>query len=62
MNVKKNTATIAGADEPYRLCYLFANRLDLPTGAAALRLPDDPAVRLFALTVAAGGERRLDHL
>ncbi len=44
-----------GADEPYRFCYLFRYALPLPPGARELRLPEEPRVRLFALTAARGG-------
>jgi alpha-mannosidase len=40
-----------GRDEPYVFCYLFAFVLELPPGAGTIRLPDDPAVRLFAATL-----------
>jgi alpha-mannosidase len=49
-------------DEPYHFGYLFAHRLDAPAGARRLLLPDDSAIRLFALTVADGGERRLEPI
>lgn len=35
-------------DEPYEQAYLFRAELDLETGDWSLRLPDDPAIRLFA--------------
>jgi alpha-mannosidase len=44
-----------GADEPYRFCYLFRYALELSPGARELTLPDEPRVRLFALTLARGG-------
>jgi alpha-mannosidase len=46
-----------GANEPYAYAYLFAYAIDLPDGAATLTLPDDPAVRVLAVTAAkdAGG-------
>ncbi len=44
-----------GGIEPYRFCYLFRYALPLADEAAELRLPEEPRVRLFALTVARGG-------
>ncbi len=44
--------TGGGANDAYRLCYLFKYRLDLPPGASALTLPDAPNIRLFALSLA----------
>jgi alpha-mannosidase len=46
-----------GANEPYAYAYLFAYAIDLPTGASTLTLPDDPAVRVLAVTVADEGGR-----
>ena len=46
------TATAPGRNEPYVFCYLFKYRIDLPAGAATLRLPEDAKVRLFAATLA----------
>jgi alpha-mannosidase len=40
-------------NEPYVFCYLFKYAIDLPAGAAAVTLPDDPAIRIMAMTVAA---------
>ncbi len=44
--------TAAGLNEPYQYSYLFAYALDLPAGATTLTLPDNPAIRIFAVTVA----------
>ena len=44
--------TAAGLNEPYQYSYLFAYAFDLPPGAATLTLPSDPAIRIFAVTVA----------
>lgn len=43
--------TPAGND-PYRFCYLFQYRLDLPPNAKTLTLPNQPNVRIFALSLA----------
>jgi alpha-mannosidase len=42
----------AGANEFYEYSYLFAYPIDLPAGATTLTLPNDDAVRVFAVTVA----------
>jgi alpha-mannosidase len=45
----------AGANEYYQYCYLFHYTLDAPAGGArALTLPDNPRIRIFAVTAAAG--------
>jgi alpha-mannosidase len=36
----------------YTYCYLFKYGLDVPPGATTLTLPDDPKVRVFAITTA----------
>lgn len=48
-----------GANEPYAYAYLLAYAVDLPEVASTLTLPDDPAVRVLAVTAAgdAGGVR-----
>jgi alpha-mannosidase len=43
--------TAAGANEPYAYSYLFAYPLDVPGGAAALRLPQNDRIRILAITV-----------
>lgn len=40
-----------GKDEPYVFCYLFRYEFDLPDGARTLKLPNDPRVRVFAVSV-----------
>ena len=44
--------TAYGGREAYAFAQLFRYRIDLPPGARTLRLPDDPAVRIFAASVA----------
>ena len=41
-----------GKDASYQYAYLFLYRFDRPVGATDLTLPDDPAVRVFAVSVA----------
>jgi alpha-mannosidase len=43
------------ANDPYRFCYWFKYRLDLPPGAKSLTLPDVPGIRLFAMSLAGNG-------
>jgi alpha-mannosidase len=43
--------TAAGANEIYDYSYLFGYALDIPAGATTLTLPDDPDVRIMAVTV-----------
>jgi alpha-mannosidase len=42
--------TSEGANEPYDYSYLFAHSFDVPAGAAVLTLPDDPKIRVLAIT------------
>ena len=42
----------AGENVPYAYSYLFAYRVDLPAGAKTLRLPNDPSIRVLAVSVA----------
>jgi alpha-mannosidase len=44
-------------NEAYRFSYLFALRLEVPAGAAALTLPDDPRIKVLAATAAWDGDR-----
>ncbi|MCB9852096.1 MAG: alpha-mannosidase [Phycisphaerales bacterium] len=39
-------------NEAYQFSYLFKYGFDLPDGAQAITLPDDPKIRVFAVTVA----------
>lgn len=39
-------------DEPYQFTYLFRYGLDLPAGASSLTLPDNPKIKVLAVTVA----------
>jgi alpha-mannosidase len=41
-----------GSNEAYSYSYLFACEIDLPQGATALTLPNNPRIRLLAATVA----------
>ncbi len=45
----------ASGNEFYAYSYLFKYGFDVPAGARALTLPDDPRVKLFAVSVAGGG-------
>jgi alpha-mannosidase len=40
-----------GTNDPYMYSYLFAYVLDIPAGARTLTLPDDPKVRIMAVTL-----------
>jgi alpha-mannosidase len=42
----------AGRNEPYEYCYLYRYALDIPPGAKTLTLPDNPAVKIMAITAA----------
>jgi alpha-mannosidase len=42
----------AGANEYYEYSYLFAYPIDLPAGTTSLTLPNDPSIRIMAVTVA----------
>ena len=42
----------SGHDDIYAYSYLFKYHLDLPPGARAVTLPDNPAIRIVAMTVA----------
>jgi alpha-mannosidase len=39
-------------NQPYIASYIFAYAIDLPPGARAVRLPNDPRIRIFAMTAA----------
>jgi len=41
-----------GTDQPYTYCYLFKHGLPLPAGSKTLTLPNNPRLRLIALTAA----------
>ncbi|MGH9487339.1 MAG: glycoside hydrolase family 38 C-terminal domain-containing protein [Terriglobales bacterium] len=43
-----------GSMDAYSFCYLFGYEISLPPGARTLTLPDNPAIRIFAATVASG--------
>jgi alpha-mannosidase len=38
-------------NQPYIASYIFAYVIDLPPGAREVRLPNDPRIRVFAMTV-----------
>ena len=40
-------------NEPYQYSYLFAYALDLPAGATTVTLPDNAAIRILGISVAA---------
>jgi alpha-mannosidase len=40
-----------GTNDPYMYSYLFAYVLDIPAGAKTLTFPDDPKVRIMAVTL-----------
>ncbi len=42
-------------NEFYQYCYLFKYGFELPTGAHAITLPDNPHIRVFAVSVAQNG-------
>jgi alpha-mannosidase len=44
---------VAGQDEPYVFTYLFRHVLPIPPGATSLTLPNDPRVKVMAVTLAA---------
>jgi alpha-mannosidase len=44
-------------NEAYRFSYLFALRLAVPAGAETLTLPDDPRIKVLAITAAWDGDR-----
>jgi alpha-mannosidase len=41
-----------GANQIYRYCYLFKYRIDIPTGATTLVLPNEARVKILAATAA----------
>ncbi len=41
----------ASGNEAYTFCYLFRYTIDLPAGARTLTLPNNPAIRVFAVSV-----------
>ncbi len=44
-----------GTNDPYAYSYLFAYALDVPPGASSLTLPNDPRIRVLAVTVSDEG-------
>jgi len=45
----------AGANVAYSYSYLFAYHIDLPAGTKTIKLPDNPKIRILAMTVADQG-------
>jgi len=45
--------TAQGLEQPYAYSYLFGYSIDLPRGAHTITLPNNPHVRILAITVAA---------
>jgi len=43
-------------DTPYQYCYIYKYCLDLPAGAHTLTLPDNPSIKIMAMTAATTGE------
>jgi alpha-mannosidase len=41
-----------GLNEPYEYSYLFVYPITLPAGARTLTLPDDPDIRILAISAA----------
>ena len=41
-----------GTFEPYSYSYLFAYPIDLPSNARSVTLPENPRIRILAMTVA----------
>jgi alpha-mannosidase len=46
-------------DQAYAFCYLFRYALPLPTKARILELPDNPVIRIFAITLAQSEQGQL---
>lgn len=44
-----------GGNEPYRFSYLFEYGFPLESGVTSIRLPDDPRIKVLAVTAATGG-------
>jgi alpha-mannosidase len=44
--------TAAGVNTPYAYSYLFGYVIDLPSGATSIKLPNDPAIRILAISAA----------
>lgn len=47
-----------GADAFYQYSYIFRSVFDLPAGARQIKLPDDPRIKVFAISVARYGADR----
>jgi len=41
----------SGANDAYDFCYMFKYRIDLPAGATSVVLPNEPNMRIFAMTL-----------
>ena len=46
------------ADAFYEFCYLFKHTIDIPAGAATLKLPNDPRIKVLAATAVRYGPAR----
>jgi len=46
-------------DEAYRFSYLFEHVLEKPAGARTVKLPDDPRIKILAMSVSKEGESAL---
>jgi alpha-mannosidase len=44
--------TADGKNDPYAFCYLYKYRIDLPAGCDSMKLPDNPRIRIFAMSYA----------
>jgi len=40
------------SNDTYRYCYIYKYGMDIPEGTGSVRLPDNPKIRIFAITVA----------
>ena len=61
LDSKHNVAWVAthrhrsdGSDEPYVFCYLFESSLELELGCREIRLPRNPDIRIFSISLATG--------
>jgi len=44
------------SDASYKYCYIYKYCLDLPAGARTLTLPDNPAIKIMAITASVTGD------
>ena len=45
---------VSGKNKAYQFSYIFEYEFELPAGTTTLVLPDDPSIKVFAVSVAAG--------